>query len=107
MDSGKTRTRSRHQQQPGATFARTQCRCSASLITTAARTPVALSDGPTTSFDLRRLRAYQNSARFFESREAGYGIGTARWSFIDHNSCEQRSCARYSLAGEPFDGGVA
>lgn len=107
MDSGKTTTRSRHQQQPGATFDRTQCRCGASLITTATPAPVALIDGPTTIFDLPRLRAYQNSARFFELREAGYGIGASCWWFIDHNSREQHGSARYPLAGEPFDGGVA
>lgn len=57
----------------------------------------ALNAGPKTSYDLRRLGAYQNPTRIFELRRAGHSITTSRVVVTDGDGFTHTRVALYSL----------
>ncbi|MGH8759723.1 MAG: helix-turn-helix domain-containing protein [Burkholderiales bacterium] len=57
----------------------------------------ALTSGPKTSYDLRRLGAYQNPTRIFELRRAGHNITTSRVVVTDGDGFTHSRVALYSL----------
>lgn len=67
----------------------------------------ALREGPKTSYDLRRLGAYQCCARVKELKDRfGFNIRTERVTLYDRDSFCHPGAARYHLEGEPAAGFV-
>lgn len=62
---------------------------------------VALSAGPKTSYDLRRMGCYQAPARIFELRNRGYSIRMERVTLYDRDGFAHKGAARYHLESEP------
>lgn len=60
----------------------------------------ALREGPKTSYDLRRMGAYQAPARIIELRRMGYDIETELVTLYDRDGYLHPRCARYHLRGE-------
>lgn len=57
----------------------------------------ALQRGPKTSYDLRRLGAYQAPARVLELRRAGHRITTTRVTLVDSDGYSHPGAALYAL----------
>lgn len=56
---------------------------------------------PRTSYDLRRLGAYQAPARVLELRRRGFDIDTARVTVVDGDGFAHVGVALYTLKAEP------
>jgi len=61
----------------------------------------ALSAGPKTSYDLRRMGCYQAPARIFELRKRGYSIRMERVTLYDRDGFAHKGAARYHLEATP------
>jgi hypothetical protein len=70
-----------------------------------ARIIAALRQRPHTSYELRRLGAFQAPARILELRYMlGYDIRTERVTLYDRDGYMHPNAARYHLDGEPLEG---